>query len=245
MGISANYLYENGYIENVLISQFEDGESFAILEDWDDVYEINYAVVKILIPEALPLYSSKGMIKERKWGGGASVIEDLRIDGVIPTVVSDVLAKNNLHDRDIVEAVLGCSWGFADEYTLCDDCGNVIRTEPTSYHWQPDYYLGDGFILCNGCFKENGECQSEYIESHINNYKSAVNGLMSEEDIEGLGFEKVDGLFQGGWYDRNDDPKEIYNRLSERFYEVLFFIDNVGQFHTDFVVFVRGEIEED
>lgn len=243
MSITASYLFDNGYIEDVYISELDDGTPFAIVESWDDVHEVNYAVIEKLVPEALPLYEEAGLIKKRRWGN-RFVLEDIRIDGEVPQNVLEALEQNDIKYYDIMESALGCEWGFSDEYTTCSDCGNVIRTEPDSYHWQPDFYIGDGFIACNNCFNDEEDYQEAYIEDHINNPNKAVNGLMTEEQIEALGFEKLDEEYQNGWYNRNDDPKQIYDALSDRFSEILFFIDGVGQFHIDFGVFVRGEIEE-
>lgn len=68
MIVTPSYLYENGYIENIIISKFEDGTPFAIFEDWDDVYAVNYAVIEKIVPEALELYEQAGLVKERRWG---------------------------------------------------------------------------------------------------------------------------------------------------------------------------------
>lgn len=244
MEITASYLIDNGYLENVQISEFEDGTPFAIFEDWDEVYAVTYAVVESLVPQALPLYEEAGLIREPRWSGQSKGIEDIRIDSEVPQIVSEALEANNIQWYDIVESSLGCEWGFSDEYTTCSDCGQVIRTEPDSYHWQPDYYVGDGFIACNRCFNEESDYQEAYIEEKINQPRNAVNGLMTEEQIEALGFTKLNEDYQSGWYDRSDNPQEIYDNLSDRFEEILFFIDGVGQFHVDFGVFVRGEIDE-
>lgn len=139
-----------------------------------------------------------------------------------------------------IEDELNASFVFSDEYTSCSDCSNIIRTSPNSYGWQPNFYVGDGFIACEKCFNNTEEYQESYISDKINNPTSAVNGLMTEEQIESLGFVKVDEDFQSGWYNRHDNPKAIYDELSEKYDEVLFFIDGVGQFHVDFVAFIRG-----
>lgn len=67
---------------------------------------------------------------------------------------------------------------------------------------------------------------------------------MTEEQIEELGFERLDSEYEFGWYHRNDNPETIYESLSKNFEEVLFYINNVEQFRINFIVFVRGEIEQ-
>jgi hypothetical protein len=149
-----------------------------------------------------------------------------------------------LEDDDFfTDEILDVEVVYSDEYTTCSDCNKVIRTSPDSYHWQPDFYIGDGFIVCNKCFNETEDYQEAYIEDKINNPSRAVNGLISEQQLEELGFTKLDADYQSGWYDRHDDPKAILANLEDKYAEVLFFVDGVGQFHIDFGVFVRGEYE--
>lgn len=145
-------------------------------------------------------------------------------------------------DNFWLDDILGIEIVYSDSYTTCEDCGNVIRTEPDSYHWQPDYFVGDGYIVCNACFNDNTDYQKEYVEEKINNPKNAINGLLTEEQIEGLGFTKLDNEYENGWYHVEDSPEEIYDRLKNHYDEVLFYINNVEQFRINFVVFVRGEI---
>jgi len=155
-------------------------------------------------------------------------------------VVRDVLGIEE--EKVWVDELLGVEVVFSDEYTTCSDCYHVIRTSPDSYHWQPDFYVGDGFIVCGECFRDNEDYQEDYLEDKINNPKDAVNGLLTEEQIEALGFERIGREFEDGWYHVNDDPQEIYEKLSESYNEVLFYINNVEQFRINFIVFVRGEI---
>lgn len=157
-------------------------------------------------------------------------------------IVKDTLGidKDNFNDFD-VENETGIIMVFSDEYTTCCDCGNIIRTEPDSYHWQPNFYIGDGFIVCNKCFNDSEDYQEGYIENLINNPKNAINGLMTEEQVESLGFKKIGKEYEDGWYHVNDDPEEILEKLSSKFEEVLFFINNVEQFRINFITFVRGE----
>lgn len=173
MTITPSYLYENGYIENVRIGELEDGTPFAIFDNWDDVYEVNYAVIEKIVPEALELYEQAGLVKERRWGHG-KILEDVRIDNKVPEIVENAFYKHDIKWYNVVESVLGCEWGFSDEYTICNDCGNIICTSPDNYHWQPNFYVGDGLIVCNRCFNDNEYYQEEYLAAKINNPKQAV-----------------------------------------------------------------------
>lgn len=142
------------------------------------------------------------------------------------------------------DELLECEVVYYDEYTTCDDCGKVIRISPDSYHWQPDFYVGDGFIVCSKCFNQNEEYQENYIEDKINNPKNAINGLISEDQLEQLGFEKFNhNSYENGWHEgQNDNPESIFDDLSDKYEDIIFFVDGVGQFDVSFRVWVRGEI---
>jgi hypothetical protein len=155
-------------------------------------------------------------------------------------VVKEVLDIQE--DKFYVDEVLEVEIVFSDEYTTCSDCHKIIRTSPNSYHWQPDFYMGDGFIVCNKCFNEQEDYQEAYIEDKINDPKTAINGLVSEEQLEQLGFERINEEYESGWYHKEDNPEEIYDKLSDKYEEIVFFINNVEQFRINFVTFVRGEI---
>src|SRR5690606_18920411 len=162
------------------------------------------------------------------------------IESFVKNVKSVLELEEDTKDYEI-ERILDGTFVFSDEYTTCNDCNGVIRTSPDSYHWQPNFYIGDGFIVCGDCFREEMDYQEAYLEDKINNPKSAVNGLLSEVDIEHLGFTKIDEEYEDGWYHVNDNPEVIYNNLKDRFEEVLFYVNNVEQFRINFIVFVRGE----
>jgi hypothetical protein len=155
-------------------------------------------------------------------------------------VVKEVLDIQE--EKFYVDEVLEVEIVFSDEYTTCSDCHKIIRTSPNSYHWQPDFYMGDGFIVCNKCFNEQEDYQEAYIEDKINDPKTAINGLVSEEQLEQLGFERINEEYESGWYHKEDNPEEIYDKLSDKYEEIVFFINNVEQFRINFVTFVRGEI---
>lgn len=140
-----------------------------------------------------------------------------------------------------VEKELETNFVFDDEYDFCSDCHAVIRMSPSHYGWQPDFMIGDGYIACNKCFNNNEDYQEAYIEDRVNNPTSAINGLITEKQIEELGFTKAnnDSYESGLHYGQNDDPETIYNTLKNDYSEVIFFIDGVGQFDIDFSVWVR------
>lgn len=143
-----------------------------------------------------------------------------------------------------IEQLLETNLVFSDEYTTCDDCGRVVRTSPDSYHWQPSFYVGDGYVVCEKCFNSNENYQEDYLQDKINDPKNAINGLISEEDLEELGFERINSdSFESGWHEgQNDNPSVIFDEVKDRYEEIVFMIDSVSQFDLRFSVWGRGEI---
>jgi hypothetical protein len=161
-------------------------------------------------------------------------------------VVRQVLGIDK-DEKIYIDELLGVEVVFSDEYTTCSDCHSVIRTSPDSYSWQPDFMWGDGYIACNKCFNDNEDYQEAYIEDKINDPKTAINGLITEAQMEELGFTKLnDASYENGYHrGQTDDPEAIYDSIKNDYDEVVFFIDRTGQFDIHFSVWVRGEVEGD
>ena len=131
------------------------------------------------------------------------------------------------------------AWGFSDSFTTCETCGEVICTEPDSKHWTPDFWVGDGFICCGDCVRDN---PIEYLEYLINNPESA-NTILRDSDLQNAGFTKLDGSYESGWYDKHDDPHDILDDLLTKYPngEFIFSISNQQQFMTQFDVWALEE----
>lgn len=149
---------------------------------------------------------------------------------------------NKDYSESEIEQLLDVTFVFNDEYTKCTECDKVIRITPTSAFWQPNYHVGDGYIVCEECFNNNSDYQEAYLEERINNSKKAVGDLLEEGKLTELGFKKLDVEYEQGLYDRHDDPNEILDNLNEKYEEVVFVITHNNTFMTQFVPYVRGEI---
>jgi len=147
-----------------------------------------------------------------------------------------------------------------DEWTGCYECGKAFRMSPDCYSWLPYYVMGDGWIMCGDCAKENVEdCLAEYIDSQdraIMDWMmkgAGEAGFVCALDDPWFG-ERVCRRFQTGWHEhQNDTPKkaleELYllcdedvkkgKRFFEDKYEHLFAITGKGQFDIDWTVLIR------
>lgn len=149
------------------------------------------------------------------------------------------------YDSSLLDKAMDGNWGFSDEYSVCDECGHVIKTTPDSYSWKPDFFVDyeEGTIHCGDCVRKDPE---GYLNSLINNPDRA-NTILSPKELEGLGFQRIGQDYQAGWYDRNDNPKDILGKAMDEQPNAsfIFSIKAQGQFATDFELWGKGlEVEE-
>ena len=154
-------------------------------------------------------------------------VEELNIDP------GDELSPDE--DTNYIEFATDGKWEYSDETFVCDGCGQLFRIDHYGYQ---NFFMGDGFILCPDCMKEEPET---YLETLINNYHNA-NTLLSKEELEKLGFEQIGEEYENGWYGQNDDPKEILDKIlaEEPDAEVVFDITKTyNPFATRFTTYIR------
>lgn len=56
---------------------------------------------------------------------------------------------------------LDFSLEWSDEWTRCDGCGGLLRSQPDSFHWRPAFQEVDGSFLCEHCYEEAGRPNDE------------------------------------------------------------------------------------
>ncbi len=57
---------------------------------------------------------------------------------------------------------LGFDTEWSDEWTTCEDCSRLFRTQPDSFNWKPSgrMDLDKGICKCNDCWEEENEDES-------------------------------------------------------------------------------------
>jgi hypothetical protein len=132
----------------------------------------------------------------------------------------------------------GYSLEWDDEWGVCEGCNKAVRTSPDSYGWQPSFVLlHDCEIVCVDCL--NGDA-GDYLESLENNPRKALN-LPSIDPAE-WGYARLEDGFENGWHPgQNDNPQEIFKRLTAQYPRLLFQITGVGQFDVGFAVWSHPE----
>lgn len=159
-------------------------------------------------------------------------------------IIKPDFVPEDKYDTSVIDNLKDVEWGFSDEWSRCDECGKVIRTQPDSYSFVPDYWINDAELLCGDCVRDNHA--EEYAQSLINKERLA-NTILTDDNLEELGFIRVESDFESGWYDRNDSPKEILQTALDKHPngEFLFSISGQAQFATQFELWAREESLEE
>ena len=139
------------------------------------------------------------------------------------------------YDREdyYIDFVTGDNWGYNDEFFICSECEKAFRY---NNYGTANYWVGDGFIICEDCVREN--YKEEYIAEHINNPKKA-NVLLNPGELRELGFTRLDGDYENGMYGVEDKPEIIYDRLKNNKAEIIFHVDESNPFAIYFSIWVR------
>lgn len=148
----------------------------------------------------------------------------------------------NDYDSSVLDKYFpGSTWGFSDSYDICSKCGKLIRTEPDSYSWEPDFFVNDGELVCGDDVRDDPDA---YLKTLYNNPKMA-NTILTDSDLRNLGFELIKDGYESGMYDRHDDPEEILEKAKEEHpgMTFVFSISSNGQFATRFELWGKEDTD--
>jgi len=136
---------------------------------------------------------------------------------------------------------LGCpiSAEWSDEWVDCHECGKAYRSQPDSYGWTKSWWFGpyDCEIICADCTRKH--MLDEYLEWLSESHERA-DLFLDDGELEDAGWRRVDYDFENGLYGgQAASPKKIAAYLHRNGFDKLIFkVDSVGQFDTDFSVWV-------
>ena len=104
-------------------------------------------------------------------------------------------------DHSFIEDALCISTEWSDEWSLCDDCGRAVRTQPGCYSWKASFADLGGELLCTDCIEDHPDT---YLEHVVNELRDGT--LL---DLETNGFVRVTRdeyhRWGNGLYDHHDD----------------------------------------
>ena len=146
------------------------------------------------------------------------LVEDRKSAEKLNTLIKDEIENlvDEIDKRDYdcfwLDYATEDNWTYYDEAYVCDECYKAyLRREYNACEYA-DYYIGDGWLLCGNCVKEQPD---DYIQSLINE-PTRANTILDYEELTSAGFEKVnDYPFANGWYGQQDSPKEIMAKAKQ------------------------------
>jgi hypothetical protein len=130
-----------------------------------------------------------------------------------------------------------CEWD--DEWSVCDHCSKLIRIQPDSYGWTPSYHFSDidCDLSCLECIKEDA---ASYLEEFEGDSQKA--NPIKDIDPSDYGYIKVNNrqYTTGLYFGQTDSPEDIARELEKSgINRYLFNLDESGQFHTKWSVYVH------
>jgi hypothetical protein len=138
---------------------------------------------------------------------------------------------------DALENHFAIEW--LDEWTICDECGKLVRTRPNSYNWLPSYeIIDDCELVCVACIRKD-------LESHIKRYsnnKEKASTILTSEDLIIHGFNQLNGTYENGFHPhQTDTPEKALKQFEAELIrnDYIFVVPAVGQFDMDFELWVR------
>jgi hypothetical protein len=203
-----------------------------------DIYDV------VLIPEVEGILIGE-IVKDIE---GAQFFDSSQVDGAPYFVVFESHEAHNELVKILKERFLPHiddkfdigNYGFSDKYSSCENCGHLIKTSPSCYGWQPDFWLDEenGCYVCAQCVIDN--YVDEYIAACTNKPRKYVADFVNPAVH---GWTKVPMDFQNGLHHgMNSDPKKITAALN------AIHVDHIytampSQFYVDFNVWVHNDID--
>ncbi|MHA2094586.1 MAG: hypothetical protein ACW98F_08155 [Candidatus Hodarchaeales archaeon] len=156
---------------------------------------------------------------------------------------------------DIKDLIGESEWGFSDEYNICQECDNVLRTSPDSYHWTPDYYQDpEGCQFCKECC-DNGdliEYSIQHTQENIDNgiEPNSLAWIFDLEDTWHIIDSDPDSSYSSRWVNglhggQKDSPlkqgqivRELKDNDGQSIFEIVFRV-YPSQFDTEWDCYIR------
>lgn len=144
----------------------------------------------------------------------------------------EALAEQNKLSTDINYTVQKAYVVFTDEYTLCSECGQVVKYENCEFS---DY---SGY-LCPDCAGEDTDLLQEKISEAQEDFRKAITSVYDKDTVESLGYTGFDGFRVYEYEDYTD--VNFAQEIMSRYEGTFAYIDGSYQFCSDFSIFVCDE----
>lgn len=228
---------------DIRMGQYE-GKSFAIFDTWEQLEQ--------LVASANGFEGLKGSKPYLRQGESLhdKFLETKALSEASPEKWSlkrekEVLLSHFLYSQHMagiedpieLDSFEDLDWGFSDEYDVCCNCSNVVRTSPNSYSWTAPLFLDCEGYACDDCV-----ATGDYNDYVLEEYKNEQKSIPDQFSMEDLGLVKINAeSYQNGLhYGMDDSPKPILEKLNAESIDVWFKV-YPSQFNVDFDVYVKSE----
>lgn len=112
-----------------------------------------------------------------------------------------------------------------EKVSYCNEC--------SCYHWIEDMYIVNNEHICEECLRES--YIDDYITDRVNN-SSIANNLLSDKELENLGWQKASTIYYSGYYEGDNAilKKYLKDFPKDKF---IFSIVDQNPFDTSFVLY--------
>lgn len=201
-------------------------------ESWGDGYTVTDMGAGIAEPGygteetvwVLGDWNPKRWLTDEERSAGLTLAQALTKAESLPVRLAEALERR----------VPGIELHWLDEWTTCDDCRQIFRTQADSYSW-----LMFGAFTEDGTYCANHLSFDDIAEEYIN---VPTKALTFPLNLEEEGFSLYGSRYENGWHPgQDDDPKAILAEALRSWREGIFKISSSGQFDIEFELWVRGE----
>lgn len=129
------------------------------------------------------------------------------------------------------------AYGYGDEYSVCSECGEAVRTLPEYHVGMTCFVDGNkGRYLCKNCVTIE-----DVEENNLNNCKRAVSiGVISRDMLETNGYAELQSV-DSQMGEKNTEPSELFEKYSKEYSKLLFLIDAAEMFGTTYSVWGKND----
>jgi len=133
---------------------------------------------------------------------------------------------------------MGIEVEWEDEWTECCECRRLIRTEPNSYFWSPQFkYFEDRGYVCHSCLLEDPKEYLYCLEGNLDE-----SNTFNEIDPADYGYVKFNSGSYCFGYSGTDDINAIVEYMKyQGVNKYLFSLDSQGQFTHEHSVYIHED----
>lgn len=149
--------------------------------------------------------------------------------------IEDFIIECKANNLDEILQLLECEMVYNEDVFYCEYCGSYHYAD---FNYVNNYVSLENEIVCLLDFRDNIE---DYIDEFVNNYNKALHEPVDILETK-LGYTKLNDIFDCG-LNGGTEPKEVYEKLSKEYNNIVFFVNSMDMFTTEYGVYVKNDEE--